>query len=242
MKRPLFAKVSHGIFPVLMSVVLSSACTFSNGTDQGTSSSTDTLSFYREAEPELKLEPDSSTIQWAQELEEGQHKDNAQSYVRADKARVEVNRRFKRIIDKTESYREVYNKWCSLMDLMIDYLVNETYGEPFYSMQPLEINADISRWYQSMMPQLDTDYDIIFDDMNYPESISGVADLKIDDAQKMIRIALEDWLRVRSNFAKTLQAKHRKSFDNHTGDLMNWYLKEIQGLTTTRNDNKITDY
>ena len=239
MKRFLFPQGHYWLLITTMIFIFFSSCTNSKEKTPKALSSKETLYIHEETESDLRLEADSSIVQWEEEFEGGQQKDNAESYKMVDEERVKVDKLFKRIIDKSDPYREIYNKWSALMVVMIDFLENETYGEPFYSMQPTEFNADIYHWYQVMESHANTDFDIIFDDLNYPASSQRTADLKIDDTQKRIRIALEDWLSERSKFATTLQPLQKQSFDNHTEYLKKWYIKEIHGLKTTRNDNKM---
>lgn len=205
---------------------------------------------------ELRLEADSATLRLAKDLEAAQP-ENAGSYVLLDEARVNANRRFKRIIDKSENYKNIYNKWSDLMESMSVYLVKVTYGEPYYSMQPLEFNSDIRCWYEAALPELDIDYDILVNEHIY----TSVDSTKTTDNEisaffwqfhphtpgmynrmwNEIQPAFSDWIDARSKFAEDLSPHQRLSFEDHTSDLINRLFNEIKSLDQTRNDNLIYD-
>ena len=106
------------------------------------------------------------------------------------------------------------------MNSMSEYLIQVTYGEPFYSMQPIQFNHDIRLWYESWLPEVSIDYDRIWNEL---------------------KPAFLDWRFARAKYAEDLEPHKRLSYEEHTDYLTNYLFKEIQGLVETRNDNVIWD-
>ena len=208
-------------------------------------------------DPELVLEENPYYSELQKELGECQHSENAGAYELCDKARVAVNKRYNQIINNDSTYRKVYDKWAILMNSMSEYLIQVTYGEPFYSMQPIQFNHDIRLWYESWLPEVSIDYDIIFNNKIYTSSIkpriaSGDIDTffnrfkpsKPGGYNRMwneLKPAFFEWRFTRAKYAEDLDAHIRLSYEEHTDYLTNYLFKEIQGLVDTRNDNILWD-
>lgn len=98
-----------------------------------------------------------------------------------DKARVAVNREYNGIIARDSTYRQVYDRWSNLMESMSGYLIEVTYGEPYYSLQPVQFNGDIRRWYEAMQIEVGKDREILSADQTYNMSAeSRVTQADID--------------------------------------------------------------
>lgn len=206
---------------------------------------------------ELTLEEDPYYAKFQEEHGECQHSENMGAYELCDKARVNVNRRYKEIIDSDSTYRKVYDRWSNLMESMSDYLINVTYGEPFYSMQPIQFNHDIRQWYEFMAPEVRIDKDIISHETDYTSSVKSISSGAIDSffykfkptkpggynrMWNEIKPAFFEWQFARAKYAERMEDPHQRlSYEEHTNYLTNYYFKEIQGLVETRNDNVIWD-
>lgn len=205
------------------------------------------------AKAELVLKEDKELSKWAAELGECQHGENAQTYVLVDKARVAINRKYNEIIKLDSTYRKVYDKWAVLMEYLSHYLIHETYGEPFYSMQPMQFNGDIRKWYENMLPEVVIDKEILFGDKIYipsvkPSTTSDDIDTffykfkptKAGGYNRMwneIKPAFFEWRVERDKYAENLAPHKRLSYEEHTNDLTDYLFKEIKGLLISRNDN-----
>ena len=193
--------------------------------------------------PDLVLEEDPYYPALQEELGECQHSENAGAYELCDKARVAVNKRYNQIINNDSTYRMVYDKWAILMNSMSEYLIQVTYGEPFYSMQPIQFNHDIRLWYESWLPEVSIDYDIItsgdidtFFNRFKPSKPGGY-----NRIWNELKPAFLDWRFARAKYAEDLEPHKRLSYEEHTDYLTNYLFKEVQGLVETRNDNVIWD-
>lgn len=205
----------------------------------------------------LETEEDPSYRALQEDLGECQQSDNAGAYELCDKARIAVNRQYKQIIDRDSTYRKVYDKWAILMEAMSGYLIDVTYGEPFYSMQPIQFNHDIRQWYEVFLPEVGVDNEIIFGDKIYTYSVkpritSGDIDTffyqfnpknpgSYNRMWNEIKPAFFDWRFARAKYAEDLDPHKRLSYEEHTDYLTNYLFKEIKGLVETRNDNVIWD-
>lgn len=203
--------------------------------------------------PELALDEDPSFIDSQEDIGECQKGKNLRAYGLQDKARVAINRQYKQIIDQDSTYRKIYDKWAILMEAMSDYLIQETYGEPVYSMQPVQFNNDIRTWYEAMLPEVGIDNEIIFGDRIYTSSIeprttTGDIDTffykfkptKPGGYNRMwneIKPTFFEWRFARAKYAEDLEPHKRLSYEEHTDFMTNYLFKEIQGLVETRNDN-----
>lgn len=203
----------------------------------------------------MKLQPDSTLLQQEIELGDCQHGDNMASYRLLDEVQVKTDLQFKKIIDKVEDYRIIYIKWSDLMESMSNYLVEVTYGEPYYSMMPIQFNHDIRKWYETTIPDLIFEYDIIFnnklyeaiDSLKIPEDyieyfFQQYKPLKDGGYNRMwneIKPAFNNWIYARNKFAESLSPHQRLSFENHTQKMSTVIFREIQALIETRNDNVI---
>lgn len=181
--------------------------------------------------------------------------ENAGSYEILDKAHSAVDKQLKKTVAKSEDYDKVYKTLSTLIYAMSDYLTEVTYGEPYYSMMPLQINNDIRQWYESLLPYADTDYRIICGDkatvaggtgnMTHGEmdNILGQYKPRKPESAKgkwnRIRSAFARWQDSRAEFAGNLPSDRRKSFDENTCAMAYYLFKEIRGLQETRNDNVI---
>lgn len=207
--------------------------------------------------PELILEENPDYRKFQEEMGDCQQSENMGAYELRDKARVAINRQYKQIIDQDSTYRKVYDKWAILMESLSDYLIQETYGEPYYSMQPVQFNNDIRAWYEVMLPEVGIDNEIIFGDRLYTSSIkprttSGDIDTffykfkptKPGIYNRMwneIKPAFFEWRFARAKYAEDLEPHKRLSYEEHTDYLTNYLFSEIQGLVETRNDNVLWD-
>lgn len=153
---------------------------------------------------------------------------------------------------------KTHNRRVSIMESMSGYLVDVTYGEPFYSMQPMQFNGDICNWYEATLPELDIDYDILVNEKIHASSDS----VKTTEGDiysffwqfkpqtpgayncmwHEIKPTFFDWRFARDKFAEGFPPHQRLSFEEHTGDMMNRLFKEIKSLKETRNDNVIYDH
>ena len=206
------------------------------------------------APAELILEEDEELAEWEKELGDCQHGENAGSYVLLDKARVAVNRKYSEIIEHDSTYQYVHVKWSDLMDSMSDYIVNVTYGEPFYSLQPIQYNYDIRQWYETMLSEVSIDKEILFGDRIYSSSIKKSINsdeietffTRLDPATtdgyslmwNEIKPAFFEWRLARAKYAETLDPQSRLSYERHTDYLTDYFFNEIKGLLVSRNDNR----
>ena len=204
------------------------------------------------APAKLILEEGAESAERKKEPGDGQHGENTGAYALVNKARVTVNRKYNEIIEQDSTYREVYNKWSDLMESMSDYLVDVTYGKPYYSMQPIQFNHDIRQWYETMLPEVGTDKEILFGDMLYTSPLeSSVTSEEIESffyalkpakpggynrMWNEIMPAFLDWKWAREKYAKALEPHKRLSYDQHTHYLTDYLFKEIKGLLISRND------
>lgn len=177
------------------------------------------------------------------------------SYRLLEEAKNKANEKFSMLIEKSHPYYNVYATWHKLIEAMSRYLVNTTYGEPWYSMQPIQFNGDMRKWHEDLIPILETDYDIISNEREYTsetEDIPNSLDVSgfffkydtknrggYNGMNREIQPAFEEWKFARAKYAENLPPHQRLSFEQHTEDIAAYIFNEIKGLAQSRNDNKI---
>lgn len=175
------------------------------------------------------------------------------SYRLLEEAKKKTDGKFGMLIEKSHPYYTVYSSWYKLLEAMSRYLVNTTYGEPWYSMQPIQFNGDIRKWYEDLLLILDIDYDIISNGQEYTSLIKDKPDsfdvsgffYRYDTKDKggyngmnrEIEPAFDEWKFARAKYAEQLSPHQRLSFEQHTEDVAAYIFNEIKGLTKSRNDN-----
>lgn len=189
------------------------------------------------------------------EWEEDADSERGGSYELLEEAKDKGKDKFIKLVGLSQPYSEVYASWHRLLEAMSRYLVNTTYGEPWYSMQPIQFNADMREWYEELIPILEIDEAIISNQREYASAVTDKpTDLDIasffstyeaesgrrDDGMcSEIKPAFEEWRLARAKYAQGLPQTQRLSFGQHTADISAYLFNEIKALVETRNDNVI---
>lgn len=182
------------------------------------------------------------------------------SYILLEAAKKASDAKFKKLIAYSRRYSDVYASWQTLLEAMSRYLIDTTYGEPYYSMQPLQFNGDIRKWHEDLLPVIDIDYEILTNQRDYTSVITDKptdhdissffnnCDTKDSDGDnsyannamhREIGPAFKEWRTARAKYAENLSPRQRLSFEEHTADIYVYLFNEIKALTQTRNDEVI---
>lgn len=206
---------------------------------------------YPEAYVEVDLSGKPPLIEEVDEdLNETARNCAAENLVKIAKSKT-VNKYFS-IVKTHSAYKPCYLAWYALMAGMENYLTQETYGEPYYTMQPIQFYADMRIWYEQLLEYADLDRVALSGERDISFAINDSLSQDTIDAffkhfdmreyggyNKMwywLRPLFEEIRVVRRRYSKGLPEDVRRNFDKATLKLEKYLFNEIQALVETRND------